>query len=174
MSGSLPFPATLHLKQLGLFAMICRLDNNILHRLAKYILTTSPDNSHSWFIQIKKICHQYQLPHPLTLLESPPTKEFFKQLSKRKVHEFWEDNLRLEASPRTSLFLFKPQHMSLSIPHPLITTCGSNPYEINKGIVQLKFLSGRYRTDRLLSHFQPSSPKTCQLSCDRPDATGDL
>ena len=64
--------------------------------------------------------------------------------------------------------------MSLSSPHPLISTCGSNIYEINKSIVQLKMLSGRYRTDKLLSYFMSSDSPTCQLSCDSPASVGDL
>ena len=65
-------------------------------------------------------------------------------------------------------------HMSLLSPHPLITTCGSNPYEINKTVIQLKLLSGRYRCDKLLSNFHHSNPPTCQLNCDKPNAVGDI
>ena len=154
--------------------MISRLQDNILFRLAKQQLTTCPDNSHSWFIQIKELCQQYQLPHPLSLLDSPPTKESFKHLIKKNVHHYWESKFIAEASKLDSLLNFKPQYMSLSTPHPLITSCGSNPYEVNKAVIQLKLLSGRYRCDSLLSHFHPSNSPTCQLSCDQPDAIGDV
>ena len=87
IAGSLPFQAILHLRQLGLFGMICRLEENILHHLAKHLLTTSPDTSHSWFIQIKKICKQYQLPHPLSLLQSGLSKESFKLLTNKLVQQ---------------------------------------------------------------------------------------
>ena len=174
ISGSLPFPALLHLRQLGLFAMICRLENNILQNIAKHVLITSSDNSQSWFAQIKKICHQYHLPHPLTLLEFPPPKESFKHLTELKVHEYWVAKLRSEAAELDSLYCFKPQFMSLSTPHPIITSCGTNPYEINKAVIQLKLLSGRYRSDTLLAHFHPSNSRTCQLNCDKPDAIGDV
>ena len=173
VAGSLPFRGIFHLRQLNLFAMLSRLQDNILHKLAKYLLTTSPDSSHSWIMNIKKLCNLYQLPHPLTMLESPPSKESFKKLMKDKVQTYWEKKLVLESAPLDSLAFFKPQYMSLSSPHPIITTCGTNPYEINKAIIQLKFLSGRYRTDHLVSHFQPSSSPTCQLSCNQPDAIGD-
>ena len=174
ISGSLPLRGLLHLRQLGHFGMICRLENNILNKIARHLLITSPDSSKSWFIQIKDICQQYQLPHPLQLLESPPSKEAFKELTKQKVHKFWETKLRNDAAPLDSLAFFKPQNMSLSTPHPIITSCGSNPYEINKAIIQLKLLSGRYRSDSLLSHFQPSNQPTCQLKCDKPEAKGDV
>ena len=36
--------------------------------------------------------------------------------------------------------------MSLTKPHPIWTTPGSNPYEIAKAVQQARFLSGRYRS----------------------------
>ena len=47
LGGSLPFPAHLHMRQLSIFAMICRLPGNILNELAKYVLTCLPDNTKS-------------------------------------------------------------------------------------------------------------------------------
>ena len=64
--------------------------------------------------------------------------------------------------------------MSLSSPHPIISSVGSSSYEVNKAVVQLKLLSGRYRSDKLLSHFSPSQSPTCQLNCDQPDSIGDV
>ena len=49
LAGSLPFPALLHIRQLGLFSMITREPNNILHSMAKYMLTTLPENTRTWF-----------------------------------------------------------------------------------------------------------------------------
>ena len=56
LSGSLPASATLHIRQLTLFSMIARLPNNILHQIAKYLLTTSKDLSKSWFTHILSNC----------------------------------------------------------------------------------------------------------------------
>ena len=123
ISGSLPFPGILHLRQLGLFSTICRLKDNILHSVAKYVLTTASDNSKSWFVQLKNICSQYGLPHPLQLLECPPTKDRFKHLTNLKVQEFWVDKLRKDVQKLSSLKLFNPFYMSLSSPHPIISTC---------------------------------------------------
>ena len=143
ITGSLPFPAQLHLKQLCLFGMICRQEENILQRVARYVLTCCLDNSSSWFSQIRNICSKYRLPHPLTLLDSPPSKEEFKRIVREKVLDYWTKELRADAAKLDSLEYFKPEFMSLDAPHPILTTCGSNPYEINKSICQLKFLSGR-------------------------------
>ena len=59
-----------------------------------------------------------------------------------------ESELILEASKLDSLLNFKLQFMSLSTPcpHPLITPCGTKPYEFIKAVMQFKLVSGRYRS----------------------------
>ena len=89
LGGSLPFHALLHQKQLTLFAMICRQPGNILHQVAEYILTCLPDSTKSWFLQVKKLCTLYGLPHPLLLLADPPPKESFSKLVKLNVLDYW-------------------------------------------------------------------------------------
>ena len=173
LAGSLPFSAHLHKRQLTLFGMLCRLPDNILHRLAKYILTTYPDSTKSWFMQIKKLCFQYELPHPLLLLSDPPSKDDFKNLVKLNVLDYWQSKLRAEAAPLLSLRYFKPEFMSLSSPHPLWSSCGDNSYELNKACTQAKYLSGRFRTDKLLSSFSGENSPFCQLHPDT-HTEGDL
>ena len=143
LSGSLPASAVLHLKQLTLFMMIARLPDNILYRIAKYILTTSKDSSKSWFLHIRDITQQYGLPHPLQLMENPPSKERFKKLIKSKVNDYWEYKLRKSSSSLKSLRFFNPNFMSLKNTHPLWTTCQDNPFELSKCLIQSKLLSGR-------------------------------
>ena len=97
VSGTLPGEATLHLKQLTLFGMICRLPGNILNTIAKHILHTSKDNDKSWFAQIRNLCYRYALPHPLILLDTPPTKLAFKSKIKTNVVDYCQTKLRDEA-----------------------------------------------------------------------------
>ena len=153
--------------------MIARLPDNILHQIAEYSLLHLPDSSKSGFVQVKSICFQYGLPHPILLLQNPPEKESFKETVKLKVLEFWQSKLCQEASKLDSLCYFKPSFMSLSKPHPIWTTCGSSIYEANKACIQAKFLSGRYRTDKLLSHFSKENSVFCELHPEDP-AVGDL
>ena len=70
LAGSLPAVAFLHQKQLGLFNMICNLNDNFLKSHAIDILT-SGNFGKSWFNNIRILCQQYNLPHPLTLLHKP-------------------------------------------------------------------------------------------------------
>ena len=53
--------------------------------------------------------------------------------------------------------------MSLNTPHPLWKTCGNNSYEVSKAVIQARFLSGRYRYDKLSSHFVSGGSPICTL-----------
>ena len=146
--------------------MITRLPGNILNKHAINVLTTAKASSSSWFLQIRDLCLQYCLPHPLTILQNPPPKETYKRLVKLHVLEFWQDELRSEAAPLTSLEFFKPEYMSLSRPHPIWITAGHNPYQTNKAIVQARMLSGRYRTEALCRFWSVNKAGKCLLpSC---------
>ena len=57
--------------------------------------------------------------------------------------------------------------MSLSSPHPIWTTCGNNPFEVHKAIIQARFLSGRYRCDSLVSHFSPGNSPQCSICTEK-------
>ena len=61
---------------------------------------------------------------------------------------------------------FRPEFHSLSRPHPILWTPVSNPHEVANAVIQLKMLSGRYRTGVLTSHWD------CKGGCcPAPDCT---
>ena len=97
LAGVLPGEATLHQRQLTIFGMISRLPNNIIHRIALQKLTSAPQSEKNWCSQIRELCFKYNLPHPITLLTHPPTKEQFKSLIKSKITDFWQTELRMHA-----------------------------------------------------------------------------
>ena len=98
LAGCVPFKALLHMRQLSLFLMICYLPGNPLHLHAKHVLTLSAPSSQSWFLQVRDICQDYNLPHPLELLSSTPQKPIFKKLIKLKILEYWHKKLATECS----------------------------------------------------------------------------
>ena len=102
LSGSLPVTAHLHLRQLSLLNMISHLGGNILKNLAMSILVEAKPSAKSWFQEVRSICIQYELPHPIYLLQNPIPKEKFKKLSKLKVFEFWHQKLSKEGRPPLS------------------------------------------------------------------------
>ena len=170
VAGSLPATAILHMKQISLFGMVCRLPGDPLNQQAWQVLLTSPSSSKSWFMQLRNLLLQYQLPHPLKLLDSPPSKEAFKKLVKAKVLDYWETKFRAEASFLPSLVYFHPQYLSLKTTHRLWTAAGPKSYEVAKARIQLLFLSSQYPCAKFVRHWTPDNPKglcsflTCKQS----------
>ena len=173
LSGSLPGSALLHLRQLSLFGMISRLSGNILNRHARRIFASALLSPKSWFHQIRRWCLQYKLPHPLDLLENPPSKDAFKNLVKKKVVDYWETLLRVEVDQLSSLSFFKPGYMSLTSCHPIFASAGSSPSKVAMATVQATMISGRYRTEALCSHWTNRSGK-CLLSEECMDQLEDI
>ena len=94
-------------------------------------------------------------------MDNPPRKDDFKKIVKSHVVSYWENHLRGEASVLSSLRFIKPNFMSLTKPHPLWTTTNGNPHEVSKALQQARFLSGRYRTNSLMKHWNPGSKGLC-------------
>ena len=141
--------------------MICLLPGDPLHTRAKQVLSVSSPSCKSWFWQLRDICLLYSLPHPLSLLEAPLSKQKFKKLYKSKIMDYWETKLRQESSLLPSLKYFKPEYYSLQHPHPILWTAGSNPYEVAKSVIQCRMLSGRYPTEMLARHWSSNRQGWC-------------
>ena len=175
LAGSLPGTALVHLRMFSIFAMICRLKENVLHHHATKVLVEAKPASKSWFIGIRDLCLQYSLPHPLTLLQSTLSKDQFKSMVKKSVINYWEIKLRAEAASLPSLEYFHPQYMSLMSPHPVWTTAGPLSYHVAMSTVQATMISGRYRTEMLCSNWSPNSSGHCQApSCQGLNLPEDL
>ena len=162
LAGVLPGEATLHQRQLTIFGMISRLPNNIIHRIALQKLTSAPQSEKNWFSQIRELCFKYNLPHPITLLTHPPTKEQFKSLIKSKITDFWQTELRMHAAALKSLRYFKPEFMSLLRPHPMWSVA-TDSYSVNKAVTVGRMISGRYRCGSLMRHFSADNTGLCEL-----------
>ena len=129
----------------------------------------------SWVLQLRELCLQYHLPHPIILLNQPMSKLAFKTLVRNHVQSFWQEKLRHEASCLTSLVYFRPAYMSLSRPHPLWTTAKFNPYESNKARIQARMLSGRYRTEAVCRFWSSNSGGYCLLpACEGLETKEDI
>ena len=160
LAGRLPGEAQLHLKQLTIFGMICRLPGNVLNTVAHHLLTYT--SSRNWFSDIKSICYTYHLPHPLTLLKEPPNKDIWKNICKAHVTDFWQNKLREQSKQLKSLEFFKPQFMSLCKPHPM-WSFATTSYKVNKCVTVSRMLSGRFHCGNLLRHMYPSVSGVCEL-----------
>ena len=165
LAGSLSFEGHLHIKQLSLFGMISRLPDCPLHSFAIHALTTLPDSNKSFFVNIRKLCNQYNLETPLSILENPPEKSSFKSLITSKIVDYWNNMFRVEIKSLSLLQHFRIEFMSLVKPHPVWTTCENNPFEVNKAIIMATMMSGRYKTDYLSRHWNPENPLGLCMHC---------
>ena len=169
-SGSLPGTAILHLKQISLFSMICRLEKSSINQYARQTLLTGNINNTSWFSQVRRLLQQYKLPHPLELLDNPPPKKAFKKKVKAMVVDFWEIKLREQATYLPSLRYFHCQYFSLCKPHKLWEAAGSKSYEVTKARVQFLFLCSQYPCASLTRHWTSDNPLgLCTASPCRED-----
>ena len=169
LAGCLPASATLHLKQLSLLGMVARQGPTaILHRYATFILSNPPAtgrtiSSSPWFIHLRHLCSQYNLPDPLQVLSAPPTKAQWKSTCTRLVLSFWGAKLRTDVSALPSLSHLRQSHMSLTTPSSLLTSCRDRGEEVRKLTVQTRMLSGRYRTCWLRRHWSGDTSGLCRV-----------
>ena len=98
----------------------------------------------------------YSLPSALSLLTSNLTKQQIKTTVRKKVIRYWEIKLCADAHGLESLKYFKPSFYSLAKPHPVFTSVGSSPYEVEKSKFQARMLSGRYRTRKASASCPPA------------------
>ena len=145
--------------------MICRLNpDNLLYQHARNFFSGAVNFRGSWFLQIRKLCLMYSLPHPSVLFQQALPKERFKSMMKKKIIVFWEILLRKEANSLKSLTFFKPQFMSVVRPHPLWETAGHSPIKVAMATIQALFLSGRYRCGKLTRHWSAAGDGSCSMS----------
>ena len=157
LAGCLPIQAQLHLRMFAMFGQLCRLrdGDNILARHALHVLSSG--SSKSWFWRIRTLCLQYGLPHPISWLSSRPTKLQVKKAAKAGVLEYWLGTLRTKASSLSSLKYLRFEYLGLTRCHPIFTSCGSSPYEVEKATSQARLISGRYRVEALSGHWTPGN-----------------
>ena len=166
LAGLLPAEGYLHLRQLSLFGMVSRLENNVLKDIAIKILSSALPLMKSVFQHVRQLCLLYKLPDALTQLKNPLPKAKFKTICRLQVYEYWHAKLSFEATNLPSLRYLDPRYLSLSSPHPLWTSLNGNPYEAKAARIQALFLTGRYRTEKLSRYWSSNRNGFClQHSC---------
>ena len=69
--------------------------------------------------------------------------------------EYWLEQLRTKADTLSSLQYLRTKYLGLSKCHPIFRSCGSSPWEVEKGTTQARLLSGRFRVEALTGHWVP-------------------
>ena len=174
LAGILPFEAHLHLRQLTLltlFSMTCHLRGNILHHVACSSFIGNRSKNSSWFDQVRLLCSQYCLPHPLVLLDKPLPQKEFKTLCRERVFEFWQKEMAMKCSNLSSLRFLRSDFLPLSKPHPIWSSLpGNNPYEVRSARIQALLLTGKYATEHVSRFWSGNPSGYCRLpSCQNSE-----
>ena len=162
LAGCLPGEAMLHKKQLTIFMQICHLPSDPLYFHARNVLLCGKTSARSWFQQVSSLCLLYKLPHPLTLLDNPPSKESFKKTVKQQITQHWEDLLRDEATKLPSLHYFLAEQSSLRCSHNLWVCAAGSGFECRKATILARMVSGRFRSEYLTRHWSSNTQGFCQ------------
>ena len=130
LAGQLPSSAQIHLKQLSLLGMLLRLgQDSVLSQIGQNILSSPKPIRKSWFLPLRNISRKYDLPDPSVILQSPPSKDSWKSQCRSQIISWWEQSLLDDVLKLPSLLYFKPNFMSLSLPHSLWRLAES-PFEV--------------------------------------------
>ena len=163
--GQFPIEFELHRRQFTLFGNIVR-EKCIEKDLALRQLAVKDDNSHSWFIMIKKNLYKYGLPSPYELLENPPTKYVWKRAVNEKLVKYWKERLASEALKKTSLQFWNHNNIQYNVCSQVWSCAGRDTVSVHKANIHVKLLSGTYILQKNKAKFnQYEVSSLCPLWC---------
>ena len=103
LSGQTPLIGQVHRKALTLFGSIITQPESIEAKIAKRQLLMKNGKDKSWFLRIKKILVQYDLPDPLQLADNPPKKVDWAKMVNRNCSAHWESEIKKNGLERNSI-----------------------------------------------------------------------
>ena len=132
--------------------------------LTKRQLNIKENNSTSWFITIKKKLYKYNLPNPLSLLDSPLKKNEWKNTVKKAVEKHWK-TIILENSNMYNSF----NYLHNQIHHLIQIDNTSDPsVEAVRIAVKLKLVTGTYNLLVRDAKFRSANTRIYEL-CSEDD-----
>ena len=150
--GELPIEGRLHLDVMSLFWTIWDNSETTVKQVIKYILMMSTEKSLTWSVHLRLIFRKYNLPDPLSLLESevwPKLK--WKELTKTRVQAYHEQLLREKARQNSKMEYLNVELTGLTgRSHPILSGVNT-AREVEKLRPAVKMLAGDYLTFARLS-----------------------
>ena len=169
LAGTIPIEAQLHIRALGLFGGICRLEgSHTLKNLALRQLALRIDYKHSWFSYIYKLGCTYNINIVKNLL-LPKTKREWKLEVKMAVRRYWIGKLNCDTSTKSSLSWLITRNPVNWKAHPVWSPCEGNTRMIEAAGCRARLLAGRFKTQELLAKFNSGTSSVCQLCKKDPE-----
>ena len=122
--------------------------SSLEHQLAQRQLLIKSENSCSWFINVKRILHKYDLPEPVYLLHdirSEKAKTTGKNIIKKEINAFWHFKNLNKIQGKSTLRYLKLQEGSTKYPHQLWLGSKTSPKASHKSTIKAKILTDTYR-----------------------------
>ena len=176
--GELPIEASLHLDVLALFWSIWANPQTKVHDIVKYLLMMADSSSLTWTAHLRILFQLYNLPDPLTLLNSQLwSKERWKVLTRTTITSYHEHLWREKAANNSKMHFLNVQATGLSgRPHPVLSGLLASR-EVTRSRVHIKMLAGDYPCSTYLGtdRNQDASCQLCQsLLPEHPSPAEDM
>lgn len=158
------YPASTHIdyKALLLYGAICRLRaDNPLRQLAIRQLALAPGSS-SWFVQLRKIARKYRL-DLVSQWRQPSEPQAWKRLLKESVYSACHNELKMEATQKTTLEFLDLQMCTRNEPHIIWQSSIYSTAETKKASIRVKLLTGTYLLQTRVYKFKKALTPICPL-----------
>ena len=95
LASELPIEGQINRDVFSLFYSVWSNPNSTIHKVVKYLLEMSCNNSRTWSIHLKHISKMYNIKDPFSCLQrKPPSKLEYKEYIPTKISAFYESELR--------------------------------------------------------------------------------
>ena len=142
--GILPVEPEIHKRQLGLLYSILTGENSKLLDIMDRQLIMQDENSHSFFIKVKNLLELYDLPSITNLRTTLPTKYQWKKSVKDAVHNAWTQKLKEDLENKSTMKFCNIKELKIGMVHPVWETLQACTYDVKKGIIKARMLTGTY------------------------------
>ena len=172
LTGELPIEGLIHRDMFALFYSLWSNPELKVHKIVKYLLNNTNNNSRTWSTHMRHISSMYSIDDPSELLcRDPPTKSTFKEYIKSKIIIFHENELR-----RKSLVNSKMKYFNVTLSglngklHPAIQNI-TTTQEVTTSRPHIKMLTGNYLTYKLKSEQNSNISPHCRICLNGDDET---
>ncbi|CAC5363684.1 unnamed protein product [Mytilus coruscus] len=156
ISGMIPIEGQIQIKILSYFYSICLLSEESTEKqIARRQFAVKDQNSHSWFIEVKKI--KYDLPEIYLLLDTPYTKNQWKNLMYNNINKYWKNYYTDISKIYRNISYLNVEEYHPGKQHPLIYIQTSSSRDINRLPIKLKLVSGTYILQENISKFNQNN-----------------
>jgi hypothetical protein len=174
LTGSAPIEAQIHIKTLTLFRNIVAPDMKspsavFLRELILRQLAMKELESASWTSHVRKLLNRYDLPTAYSIITNAPLKRHWKHTVKQAVFMEWSNQLREDATERTTLKFINLPSCLIGQMHPVWQHLYT-PLGIRMATVKAQLMVQRYALTTSPTAGARKS-ETCPLCKSGPETT---